>query len=154
MCNSVTEDIEFINKYVIDNINASFVAMSAIHGFGLFAHQDISLGVELGLLDGQIMSWKHHNNLAKKIKSDLGQYGTYFFMEWNVLDGQILLVRPFRTKYSYINHSRNPNLQLTRTLPLKVLAIKDVSRGDELTLDYRNEPLSEEYLENHGKTYL
>lgn len=74
-------------------------------------------------------------------------------MEWNALNKHTLLVRPLRTKYSYINHSRTPNTEILYN-PIRVVATKDINPQDELTLDYRKEALPKEYLDGHGKTYL
>lgn len=137
---------------VIDNILWSEIAPSPIHGFGLFAEHSIPQGAILGFLDGQLMPWDDYDKLvdARNLSSVLREA---FFMEWNALSEELLLVRPFRTKYSFINHSRNPNLQIEK-LPLRVTALRDIAQGEELLLDYRCEPLRKEYLEGHGSTYL
>lgn len=64
-----------------------------------------------------------------------------------------LLVRPFRTKYSFVNHSRTPNVRIARH-PLRLVALRDIAEGEEFLLDYREEPLCREHLEGHGATYL
>jgi uncharacterized protein len=147
-------ELSFVEKNVVDNIKNTSVGVSAIHGIGLFADSEILSGTSLGVLDGQKILWHQYNALRNLTKQDLGIYSAYFFMEWNVLDSETLLVRPFRTKYSYINHSRTPNLQLTKVLPLTIVTLRDIKYGDELTLDYRFEPLPDHYLDSHGKTYL
>lgn len=147
-------ELSFVKKNVVDNIKNTSVGLSPIHGIGLFADSKILSGTSICVLDGQKILWKQHDSLLNLSKQDLGIYSTYFFMEWNVLDSETLLARPLRTKYSYINHSRTPNLKLTRALPLTIYAICEINCGDELTLDYRFESLPEHYLEQHGKTYL
>lgn len=138
---------------IIDNISFSEIRKSKIHGLGLFATTSIKKDTILGMLDGQVMDWDHYNKLAGKIKEDLAKYKDYIFMEWNALDSKTLLVRPFRTKYSYINHSKKPNLEIKYN-PMRVVAIKNIEETNEFTLDYTKEPLSQEYLDGHGKTYL
>ena len=86
-----------------------------------------------------------------RAQSPFGAFSPDLFMEWNALDTETLLIRPFRTKYSYINHSRSPNTMLAR-FPLRLTAIFDIDPGDELTIDYRREPLSDDYL--RSATYL
>ena len=125
---------------VIDNIRKTEIAKSPIHGYGLFATEPIEAEEILGYLDGQKVPAKIHR------KYDL-------CYEWNALDDSMYLLRPYRTKYSYINHSRTPNLLLEYS-PLRVVATKDIPPGEELTLDYRKEPLPQEYLQGHGRTYL
>ena len=61
--------------------------------------------------------------------------------------------RAVRTKYSFINHSRKPNLRIEKE-GMILFTIKDIYCGEELLLDYREEPLREEYINGHGKTYL
>jgi len=125
---------------IIDNLKYSLISSSDIHGFGLFSNTNIQKNTVLGILDGQTIPWALHTKL------DLT-------LEWNAVDEEMLLVRPYRTKYSYINHSRNPNLVLLYN-PLRVSTLKDIKNNNEMTLDYRNEPLPQEYIENKGKNYL
>jgi len=146
-------DLHFVRRIIIDNIKFSCIDVSPIHGFGLFAEADITRGTVLGFLDGQVMAWDAYDALAAELKESMGNYKDYVFMEWNALDTRTLLVRPFRTKYSYINHSPEPNLELIYD-PIRVAAKSDIKKGEELLLDYSKEPLKEEYLEGHGKTYL
>lgn len=124
----------------VDNLAFTVIKPSKIHGFGLFATQFIAEGTPLGTLDGQIIPESLHN------KFEL----TY---EWNAIEIGTLLVRPYRTKYSYINHHRTPNLVLIG-LPIVVTALNDIKKGQELTLDYRKESLSQNYIETKGKYYL
>jgi SET domain-containing protein len=123
---------------VVDNICHSEIKKSKIHGNGLFATSNLKKNTILGILDGQIVEWKKE---------------FYEPFEWNALEKNVILVRPIRTKYSYINHSRNPNLALFK-YPLRIITILDVHVNEELTIDYRKEPLPEDYLLGHGATYL
>ncbi len=125
---------------IIDNVKSSKIKKSFIHGYGLFASEFIQEGAILGYLDGQRIPWALHH---KYEMTD----------EWNAVTQETLLVRPYRTKYSFINHSRHPNLKLEKD-PLRIVALLNISEDEELTLDYRMEPLPEEYLQTHGQTYL
>jgi len=125
---------------VIDNIMQTEIMPSPIHGFGLFSIQGFCVGTILTQLDGQKITWEQHEKNDKAF-------------EWNALEGNVLLIRPHRTKYSYINHSREPNAKVVGS-PLKVVAIKTIAKGEEITLDYRDEPLPQEYVASHGKSYL
>lgn len=127
-------------KDVIDNLRLTRIAKSRIHGNGLFASEDVPAKTVLGELDGQVIPWRLHQKYS-------------LTMEWNALDEKTLLVRPYRTKYSYINHSREPNLVLARN-PLRVVTLKYILSGEELTLDYRSEPLPPEYISGEGSLYL
>lgn len=138
----LTLDSDPIN--VVDNIEGTRILSSSIHGYGLFAERVIPGGIVLTELDGQTVSYDFN---AK----------TENFMEWNALAGGRILVRPYRTKYSFINHSRDPNcrVRIDRHNALVVLeSITDISPGTELTLDYRKESLPESYISSEEGAYL
>ncbi|MFI3254157.1 MAG: SET domain-containing protein [Eubacteriales bacterium] len=136
---------------IIDNIKGTYIAPSGVHGMGLFASEEMAQGICLGELDGQVMPWALFDKISGKMQGETFQEA--FFMEWNALSKDTLLTRPFRTKYSFINHNRIPNLCL-KTEPLRVLTLQKISAHEELFLDYRKEDLSDAYLQGHGKTYL
>ncbi len=123
---------------IVDNIANTKIEKSHLHGLGLFATAPINKGTILCVLDGQYVPATDY---------------FYTVFEWNVISEDVLLIRPCRTKYSFINHSRTPNIAVTKN-PLRVVAVQNIALGEELTLDYRNEPLSEAYLAGHGSTYL
>lgn len=128
---------------VIDNIKKGFVGPSKIHGFGLFASENIKCSETIASLDGQVVPWEYI-----KIQFE----GS----EWNAIDLERVLFRPFKTKYFFINHSRVPNLKIVQNScwKLQIITTKEVAGGDELLLDYRMEPLPEWYVNGHGATYL
>lgn len=137
---------------VNDNIENTKISFSTIHGYGLFATKLISSGSLLSKLDGQIVDFE----TFEKIKVDLGlkkEAEASLFMEWNGLPKDKLLVRMFRTKYSYINHSISPNCKLIGSPP-QLWSCNNINAGEELTLDYRDEPLPKAYLSGHGSSYL
>lgn len=148
---SKTTNLNFVRRNIIDNMKFSYIDKSEIHGFGLFANQDIDVGTVLGMLDGQEMTWDKYDELESSIK--LGKYQNYIFMEWNALSATTLLVRAFRTKYSYINHSKNPNVQVMHK-PLRIEVIKKIKIGEEILIDYTKEPLRDSYLQKKGKEFL
>jgi len=124
----------------VDNLKNTYIKKSDIHGYGLYAKKDIDKDQVLGYLDGQVIDWKLHDeyNLT---------------LEWNAIGDNKLLVRPYRTKYSYINHSREANLLIAYD-PIRIISKKNIKKDEELVLDYRLEPLSNEYIEKKGKFYL
>ncbi len=147
-------DYHFVKKNTINNIRQGYIAPSEIDGLGLFAKINIDCQDILCFLDGQVMTWEKYHEIEDAMKEKIvPPYAHYIFMEWNALDKDTLLVRSLRTKYSYINHSRNPNTKILYH-PLRVVAIKDIPKDEEITIDYRNEPLNYEYIKNHGSTYL
>ncbi len=141
------------NKFenIIDNMHPTYIAKSNVHGHGLFASKEIAANECLGELDGQYISWELYNKISSQITDE--QLTNTYFMEWNAITKDLLLTRPFRTKYSYINHSRTPNVEILQN-PLRIVTIRKINADEELLLDYRKEELNEEYLKGHGKTYL
>lgn len=77
----------------------------------------------------------------------------YFFIEWTAIKEGVFLVRPLRTKYSFINHSRNPNLEIDFST-MEIRTLREIKTGEELTLDYLKEKLSENYQRTQGLNYL
>lgn len=130
---------------IIDNIPNTKISESAIHGKGLFSTVSIPAGAILAVLDGQLIP------LAKQhiVSTDI----CAAHCEWNAVSKDMLLVRAFRTKYSFINHSNDPNLRLEYN-PLRIVVSRGLNTGDELTLDYNREPLPEQYLKLHGRHFL
>lgn len=149
----ISQPILFVTDCYIDNISFSYAAKSNIHGNGLFASHDIRKGTTLGALDGQVISWLHWEKIRDALTNDIKQLESYFFMEYNALDSKTLLVRPFRTKYSLINHSKLPNIKLFK-YPLRVVALEDISANEEFTLDYNDEPLREGISEDDRRAFL
>lgn len=131
----------------IDNIPKAVVGLSSLHGWGLFigsAKQD----EVLCMLDGQLMDYSEFERLTR-LRRDLP------YIEWNAITREKILVRMFRTKYSYINHSRTPNcyVEIGEDSFVYVRALVDLN-NEELLLDYRFEPLPYAYIETHGRNYL
>lgn len=137
--------------HIIDNLRNTKIGASITHGNGLFATSEMEEGFCLGTLDGQLVSWSLYEQMSEEMSSE--RFHEAFFMEWNAIEQDTLLVRPFRSKYSFINHSRNPNLFLMQE-PLRVVTLRPIAQGEELFLDYRKEALNDDYLQGHGKTYL
>ncbi len=80
---------------VVDNIPMGVIEKSPIHGYGLFAQQDLPDNSVLVVLDGQIVAWATY-----KMKLDMSLDA---MNEWNALTADTLLVRSRRTKNSFIN---------------------------------------------------
>lgn len=130
-------------REVIDNIPHTKIEVSSIHGHGLFAIREIPAGTTLCELDGQVVPWSTYKRQVPSVVPH----------EWNAMPNDCVLLRIIRTKYCYINHSRTPNCEL-RSFPPKLVTLRTIQADEELTLDYRKEPLPEFYLSGHGSTYL
>ena len=129
---------------ILNTIENTRIGASSIHGYGLFSCRRIPAGRLLATLDGQRVPWSLYQSLG-------------LCDEWNALSPDWLLVRPYKTMYSFINHCRQPNalLELHPSEDrLMLFARADLEAGDEITLDYRNEPLPDDYVNGHGKSYL
>jgi hypothetical protein len=117
---------------MIETIPEAELAPSRIQGLGLFAKRDLRAGDVICTLDGQVVDVSHYPAVIDAL-------------EWNALTPELLLVRPLRTSYGFINHSSRPNLSIDddgRTLR----ACLAVARGDEFTLNYFAHPVPPAYL--------
>lgn len=128
---------------VLNNIPKGDIEESKLHGMGLIANADIRWGEQLCELDGQIIPYSLITETDFPID------------EWNALSGERVLYRSIRTKYSFINHSREFNLKVIGPDNLKdLVATKEITKGEELLLDYTSEPLFPAYISGHGASYL
>lgn len=151
--NDKTQDLEFVKSATLNTITNTQIMPSKLHGFGLFATDQIKGEQILYFFDGQVIPLEHYEKIELILAKTMGPYKNYFFMECNYLDDNTLLVRNFRTKYSYINHSQKPNTEI-RYHPMRLISLSDIMQGDELTIDYRKEQLPNEYLTNPEKQFL
>jgi hypothetical protein len=151
-----TRDLHFARTHTKPLFEGAEIRNSPIHGFGLFATRDWSPGdIPCARLDGQALSYEEYELLRARLTPALGRMRKFFFMEWNALPGDMLLARPFRTTYSFINHSPVPNLELLSTGEnLSIVVVRKVDANEEFTLDYRKEPLPRGYFETPHSGYL
>ena len=152
-----TRDIDFVRKTTLNNIDHTEIRDSGVHGFGLFATKDFEKGSLLTKLDGQLMTKEIYEDQKTFFALNLDNLKNHFFMEWNVIGKSgLLLVRPMRTKYSYINHDhKKSNIILEPESHLiKLVALKDIVKGEELFLDYRLEALPRSYFHLKNASYL
>ena len=131
-------------KFIVDNIPDTEIRPSAIHGHGLFTTRPFQAGELLATLDGQVINWQSYDQIRSTLP--YGDDNNDLFMEWNALSPDTLLIRPFRTKYSFINHGRSANVQRIDA-PLRLVTTMAIPAQTELLIDYRNEPLSADYLQ-------
>jgi len=146
-------NLKDVREITLDNIINTVISESDIHGFGLFATQEILNETILCNLDGQVIDREHYASIEKRLSLAAKGIEKYLFMECNYINEKQILARTFRTKYSYINHSFKPNVEL-RYFPIRIVAIKNIDIGEELTIDYRNEPLTDQYLSRPEKAFL
>jgi len=113
---------------------------SNLHGAGVFAAKDYEKGELLFTLGGELVSMKGHSS----------QYPPG---EWNAVSKDLYLIRPDRTIYGFVNHSRDANAVIDYH-DFTVRTLCTILKGDEVTIDYRREALTGGYLSGHGATYL
>jgi len=130
---------EYIKRYETLKLK---IRDSRLHGKGVFTEYLIKKDEVIVELDGDIISTE-----------ELGDGSLYPSGEWNAIGDDLYLVRGDRTIYGFINHSRNPNAEISFA-DYKIRALRDIEIGEEITIDYRRESLSEAYLKGHGATYL
>lgn len=152
-----TRNLDFVRKATLNNIRHTEIKNSREHGFGLFAERRFESGTLLTILDGQIITKSQYELMMDFFHLPLGHLKNHFFMEWNALSNDRLMVRSIRTKYSYINHSANANVAL-RQIPkshlIELITLEDIPEGSELFLDYRKEPLPRSYFTTPVASYL
>ena len=99
-----------------------YVEDSNIHGLGLFAKAEIEKGDYLGEYDGPHIEHEDDND----------SHVLWAEMEdgrWIGRDGQNIL--------RYLNHSTNPCCEFEG---FELYAIRDIAPGEELTIDYGEDP--------------
>jgi hypothetical protein len=120
------------------------VRKSGIHGYGVFAAKSFKKGEYIATVHGSKVIYKSHYK---------GQSNRY--SDW-IGVGKDTWIDPV-DEFQYINHSCSPNAGAKGSRVLKVYALRDISVGEELTLDYatieadgefifeNNEPPNEHY---------
>jgi len=113
--------------------NYIMVRPSVIHGQGIFTTVDIPRGCEIMLIEGEVISEEECIR-----REDEGNV-YIFWNEDNYID-------TFNTsKIKYINHKCDFNCEVLETDDngLKLAASRDISAGEELTIDYGYEEIYE-----------
>jgi SET domain-containing protein len=115
-----------------DNAPDTIVKESSIEGFGLFASRDFKKGeliVDYNLFPENWYNMKYADLSEEQIKKN-----------WYVMiDNELCITSDKYSKFSYINHSRNPNCfwDIDKRI---IIADKDIQKDEELFIDYRLEP--------------
>ena len=114
------------------------VKKSKVHGSGVFAIKDIKKNTKIIEYIGEkVLKSEGDKRSAKRIKNYLHseETGSVYIFELNSkydIDGFFEY-----NKARYINHSCNPNCEVSGTgLKIWVYAIRDIKKGEELTYDY------------------
>jgi len=99
---------------------------SGIHGLGVIAIQDITKGEDVGVLGGVIVPSSEIKNYWRKMGHVGIQIDDNFFI--------VPTTRKELEETGIFNHSCDPNCGMQGTI--KLIAIKDIKKGEELVFDY------------------
>ena len=123
-----------MSSIILDNDDAPFtyVKESSVEGFGLFAAGSIRKGdlvIDYAMFPKDWYKTRYINLSEQQILKN-----------WYVmLDDEDCITSDKYSKFSYINHSRIPNCTWEIKIR-KIIANKDISRDEELFIDYRIAP--------------
>jgi uncharacterized protein len=110
----------------------TYLGYSKIHGFGLFAAEDISTGAlvwQHGLID-QEFTKEQIDSLPAVVKQFVGHFGS------EIEPGVFSLCGD---NARFMNHSLEPNIS---SAGLRGFALRDIAAGEEITCDYGEFELS------------
>jgi len=115
-----------------DNAPNTYVKKSLIEGFGLYASKDFvknELIIDYGLFPENWFNMRYSDLSEEQIRKN-----------WYVMvDTENCITSNKYSKFSYINHSRNPNCFWDVDKRV-IVADRDIKKDEELFIDYRLEP--------------
>jgi SET domain-containing protein len=113
--------------YPLDWENAVIVKNSKIHGKGIFTKENIPKNQLIMVIKGEVISGKECE------RREIEENNVYIF--WN---GRYYIDTINTQKIKYINHDCDPNCEvLDRDRhSLKLVSRRDISAGEEITMDY------------------
>jgi SET domain-containing protein len=132
----ITEELGMLTEKdlnsLVDNAPKCEPGTSALNGYGLFAKERISIGETIvDFSNPELYVMRRIENLEEwRIKAG----------KFTAIDDETCLVSNKFTKYSLLNHSRTPNA-LIDVAGRRIYAARDITPGEEVTVDYRTEPM-------------
>jgi hypothetical protein len=121
-----------IIKVEEDNGPGTYVKKSGVEGFGLFASKDFSPGdvvVDYNLFPASWYKMKYADLTQEQIARNA----------YVMIDSEHCLTNDKRSKFSFINHSREPNCDWI-IRDRVIVAAQPIFQDEELFIDYRMEP--------------
>lgn len=110
------------------------VTDSELHGKGLFSLADIPNGEEIMIIEGEVI------DESECIRREEEEGNVYIF--WNDVN---YIDSSMTDKIKYINHGCEPNCYVEERdeNSLLLIALKNITAGEELTIDYSYEEIYE-----------
>lgn len=99
------------------------IKQSSIHGYGVFADEPIRKHQLISQLRGSRVKYQ------SDIQGQSNRYG-----DWIGLGGDVW-IDPI-DEFQYLNHSCNPSAGFKGVKKLKLHALRDISAGEEISIDY------------------
>ena len=123
-----------MQEIIIDNDDAPFtyVKASSVEGLGLFAKEDIKKN-DL-VIDYRLFPRDWRKLLFTELSEEQIRKNWYV-----MLNDEECITSDKWSKFSYINHSREPNCDWVLSIH-KIIANRDIRKDEELFIDYRLEP--------------
>lgn len=116
-----------------DNAPDTYVSLSGTHGYGLFANKKFSSG-EI-IIDYNLFGDHYREADYFDLPQEIIDRGWFL-----IIEGSRCLTTDTSSKFSYINHSRDPNCVWLRERRM-ICAAFTINRDTEVFIDYRLEPL-------------
>ena len=118
-------------------VNRAYIRKSDIHGYGVFAKEDIKVGelIEEAVCPEQILEPKYVYIDGKVTIGNIDSLSSYRF---GSMDDREYWIIPMGNAMCY-NHSKDPNVVWTHSTEDRLLlftALKDIKKDEELTFDY------------------
>jgi SET domain-containing protein len=123
-----------MNNILIDNDDApyTYVKESSVADYGLFALKDIKKD-DL-VIDYRLFPRDWRKVLFTELSEEQASKHLYV-----MLDDEECITSNKLSKFSYINHSREPNCDWMLNIH-KIIANQDIKKDEELFIDYRCAP--------------
>jgi SET domain-containing protein len=118
---------------LVDNAPKCQPGKSMVDGYGLIASEPIASGETIIDFSDPAIYRETTFDALEDWRLEGGKY--------TGLSEERCVISDRMTKYSLLNHSRNPNA-ISDFEGRKVVALRDIQAGEEVTVDYRREPIS------------
>lgn len=118
-----------------DKSNLIEVKSSGIHGYGLFAVENIAPGEMLFIIKGEVI------DEDEAIRREEEEENVYIFY-----NGDTYIDTVKTEKIKYINHSCEPNCEVMDgdEVSLKLVSTRVIEEGEEITIDYGYDEIYEQ----------